>query len=85
MLAPVVVNPDTVSKKASMKEGISPEITKGNAPKIDIKSQENATITKPSFANIMLSFVLPINIRRKANKRVAPMEIAKLQREDVSI
>ena len=41
--APVVVKPDTVSKNASIYEEISPLITKGIAPKIDITIQESPT------------------------------------------
>ena len=33
MLAPVVVNPEMVSNSASIREGISPLIQKGRAPK----------------------------------------------------
>ena len=49
---PVVVKPLAVSKKASAKDGISPDNTNGNAPKNDNKSQDNDTITKPSFGCI---------------------------------
>ena len=59
MLDPVVVNPLTVSKKASTKEGISPVITNGNAPNADINIHDNATITKPSLPciDIFLGFL----------------------------
>ena len=57
--APVVVNPLTVSKKASVKDGISRLITKGNAPIADISIHVKATVAKPSLANMSLSF-LPI-------------------------
>ena len=50
MLAPVVVKPETVSKKASTKWGMSPEITKGRAPKADISTQAKAITAKPSLA-----------------------------------
>ena len=50
ILAPVVVKPETVSKKASTKWGMSPEMTKGRAPKTDISSQARATTAKPSLA-----------------------------------
>ena len=50
MEAPVVVKPETVSKKASMKLGISPLITKGRAPMADTVSQVRAVIRKPSLA-----------------------------------
>ena len=49
ILAPVVVKPLTLSKKASTILEIEPLITKGNAPKNDISSQDRETITKPSF------------------------------------
>ena len=50
MEAPVVVKPETVSKKASTKRGISPPITKGSAPSSDIASHDSPTQTKPSRA-----------------------------------
>ena len=56
ILAPVVVKPDTVSKNASVKCGISPEITKGSAPNTDSKIQDTPTINRPSFAKIEGSF-----------------------------
>ena len=56
MDAPVVVNPETVSKTASAKSFIYPENTNGNAPKILITIQLNATVTNPSFAYIALFF-----------------------------
>src|SRR5690625_2232020 len=50
ILEPVVVKPLEVSKKASIKEGISPLKTNGNAPKAETKIQERETMTNPSFA-----------------------------------
>ena len=50
ILAPVVVNPETVSKRASMKLGMSPFITKGRHPKALMAIQLRATIRKPSLA-----------------------------------
>ena len=50
MLDPVVVKPDTVSKNASIKPGISFVMTKGSAPTSDMMSQPRATAIKPSFA-----------------------------------
>ena len=47
---PVVVKPDTVSKKASTKNGISPLMINGSAPNTDISTQASATITRPSRA-----------------------------------
>ena len=48
--APVVVNPDTISKTASTIFGISPLTTKGIAPTILIIIQLRDTTTKPSLA-----------------------------------
>ena len=50
MLAPVVVKPETVSKKASTKWGISPEMTKGMAPNSDMRIHAKATTARPSLA-----------------------------------
>ena len=50
--APVVVKPETVSKNASMKRGISPLITKGSEPSSDIASHDRPTQAKPSRAYI---------------------------------
>ena len=47
--APVVVKPDTVSKSASVNEGISPESQKGKAPNKLIIIQLNAVAALPSF------------------------------------
>ena len=48
--APVVLKPETVSKNASTKFGISRLNTKGSAPNRDMTIQASATITKPSLA-----------------------------------
>ena len=50
IVEPVVVKPETVSKKASTKDGISPEMTNGIAPKTDISTQTSATMARPSRA-----------------------------------
>ena len=50
ILAPVVVKPEMVSKTASAREGISPLIQNGNAPKKLSSTQLSATVTKPSLA-----------------------------------
>ena len=50
IVEPVVVKPETVSKKASAKDGISPEMTNGIAPKTDISTQTSATMARPSRA-----------------------------------
>ena len=47
-VAPVVVNPEIISKSASAKCGISPLITNGRHPITDIRIHESATVTKPS-------------------------------------
>ena len=59
MDAPVVVKPDAVSKSASIKLGILPDITNGRAPNILRTIQLRATITNPSLAN-MERFFLPV-------------------------
>ena len=56
--APVVEKPETDSKKASIGEEIAPLIKNGNAPKIDINSQDSATVANPSLAYIWSSFGL---------------------------
>ena len=48
--APVVVNPETVSKNASKKYGISPLIIKGKQPTSEMNIQHSATMTNPSLA-----------------------------------
>ena len=45
MVAPVVVKPETVSKSASTKNGISPLSTNGSAPITARMSQQSATVT----------------------------------------
>ena len=50
IVAPVVVNPETTSNIASISDGISPENTKGSAPKNESKIHESDTIKKPSRA-----------------------------------
>ena len=50
MVAPVVVKPLAVSKKASIYDGISLEMTNGSAPMPDSTSHASATIIKPSRA-----------------------------------
>ena len=49
MLPPVVVKPETVSKSASAKDGISPVKINGRQPKILITIQLKAVATQPSF------------------------------------
>jgi hypothetical protein len=49
IVAPVVVKPELISKKASMTLGICPAKTKGNPPKKDQSTQQRATISIPSL------------------------------------
>jgi hypothetical protein len=60
MEAPVVVNPETVSKNALITFGIAPLRTKGIVPNTDMRSQALATHTKPSLAKILVFFGLKI-------------------------
>ena len=54
MLEPVVVNPETVSKKASTKLGICLLITKGRQPKRLSIIQDRPTMANPSRAYTLL-------------------------------
>ena len=47
--APVVVKPETLSNKASVKVGVEPLITKGSAPKRAKTIQQSPTQAKPSL------------------------------------
>ena len=71
MLAPVVVKPDTVSKKASTKWGMSPEMQKGSAPKADMAIHAMATTARPSLANkaMLLGFLALIRAPHTASAR----------------
>ena len=44
MVEPVVENPEQVSKKASAKSGMLPEITYGSAPATEAMIHEDVTI-----------------------------------------
>ena len=55
MLEPVVVKPETVSKKQSMKLGMAPLKKKGSPPAKDTTTQHSATLRNPSRGEI--SFV----------------------------
>ena len=52
---PVVVNPETVSKNASAKDGMEPLKMKGSEPKKERISHIKLTVTKPSLAYEFLS------------------------------
>ena len=77
MEAPVVVKPETVSKKASTKLGISPLRMKGRAPRTDTLSQARAVIKKPSLANMTLLSVLKIRQSSRPMPSQRPMVIRK--------
>jgi hypothetical protein len=49
-VAPVVVNPDMVSKKASVRLGMAPEMRKGRHPNKEKNIQPRVTIPNPSLA-----------------------------------
>ena len=71
IVAPVVVNPDTVSKNESTKDGIAPLITKGSAPTTDITIHDNPTVRNPSFSYISLSLTLTLrNIKARGNIKI---------------
>lgn len=56
-MAPVVVKPDTDSKRASAKLGITPEINKGTAPKIPAETHAAATkIIPPEIESLIFIF-----------------------------
>ena len=66
--APVVVKPDAVSKKASIKLGIQPLKTNGSAPKTETSIQPTPQITRPSFAKILTELGFFAH-RTRPNKR----------------
>ena len=53
MLAPVVVNPETTSKKPSRYDGIAPLIKNGSVPSALISSQDIATVISPSLTRML--------------------------------
>jgi hypothetical protein len=58
-VAPVVVKPETDSKKASAKVGTAPESQKGKEPMAEAKIHDNPTATKASFGLISSLLSLP--------------------------
>jgi hypothetical protein len=81
MLDPVVVNPDTVSKYASMKLGIAPEKNNGRQPKKESTIHDIDTITKPSFAKTsVFSGCFLMNGNAIAKQMIA---VANVARRDV--
>jgi hypothetical protein len=78
---PVVVNPDTDSKKASTKEGILPEIKKGRAPKSDTKIHPKDTMDKPSLPFILL-FLQPTLVIIKPTTPTIIIDLIKADTSD---
>jgi len=75
--APVVVKPDIVSKKASVKFGILPLIQKGNNPMIEKIIHVKVTITDPSLLPIESEWFLPISKAIPANRKLIADAIKK--------
>jgi len=76
IVAPVVVNPLTISKKASVNVVATPLKNNGKAPKSDKNIQDSPTIAKPSLALIrFLSSFFKRNIHRQAEARTMPIII----------
>ena len=63
----MVVKPETLSKKASVKLGTQPEKNKGRAPKRLAKNQAAATTIKASRGVMAIFFPLPSNNTITAN------------------
>jgi hypothetical protein len=84
IVEPVVVKPDTVSKKASKKLGISLLIINGRHPKRLIKIQLRLTIINPSFAKKELLSFLMKNISIELIRTKINMEIIKGKYSDLS-
>ena len=74
ILEPVVVNPDTASKKQSTKEGISPDKQNGNPPKKETTTQAIPTAIIPSFAKY--EFILAfLRVKTYPKTRQIPITI----------
>ena len=63
MVAPVVVNPDMVSKNASVKVGIPPERRKGRHPNNEKNIQPRVTMPNPSLA--LKSLLRLVNLKKR--------------------
>ena len=74
MVAPVVVKPEMVSKKASVNEGILPLNQKGNNPMMVKMIQVKVTMTDPSRFPMLGDGFLPMNNAKHANARLIPDE-----------
>jgi hypothetical protein len=77
IVEPVVVNPDIVSKKASVKEGIEPLIKNGIDPKKENKIHDMVTVKKLSRFPTIFDFSarFPINVRERPKTKHKPVEI----------
>jgi hypothetical protein len=67
--APVVVNPDMVSKKASVKPGINPETMKGMDPNKDKVIQLKVTVRNPSRTVSSVGLVMK-DLRRPLRRSI---------------
>lgn len=75
--APVVVKPETVSKNASINEGILPLMTNGRAPNSDIPIHDRATIASPSRVYRFLLSLRQKNLRAAPTAAAAAADITK--------
>jgi len=72
-VAPVVVKPDMVSKKAFVKLGMAPESRKGRQPNSEKKTQPRVTMAKASRAWTSLSNRVSL---KKSNPETSVMPAA---------
>ena len=81
MVAPVVVKPDMVSKKASVTLSIYPPNKKGNMPKNEKRIQIRVTINMPSRRPADFSLALKPNAQnKKPVAAINPLAIRKGKR-----
>ena len=81
IVAPVVVKPEAVSKKASKKLGIAPLIRNGRAPNRETLSQARPTVTSPSRAKMSVFRGFCTNPKGMPAHRAAAMAAAKAKAE----
>ena len=77
MKAAVVVKQLTVSKNASMYEGISPLMTKGRAPIAEMDIHERDTMARPS--RMKISFSAPLQSRETAKPSAAAIRMVMMK------
>jgi hypothetical protein len=82
MVEPVVVKPETDSKKASTKPGISPASIKAKALATEIKSQVRKVIIMPSLAR-KSSFAGFFKLARLADRKRTTATSPKLFRASI--